>query len=87
MEGRDWRCGTWLQPYTEINRQKSSGKINDPVASGEARAGRVVGAAGGCGKVNSIQTVQVKSQKSERNIQRTFKNSYRFDRRSDTLSR
>ena len=53
-------------------------KINDPVASGEARAGRVVGAAGGCGKMNSIQTAQVKSQKSARNIQRTFKNSYRL---------
>ena len=62
-----------MPPYTEINRQKSSGKINDPVASGEAQAGRAVGAAGGCGKMNSIQTAQVKSQKSARNIQRTFK--------------
>ena len=40
-------------------------KINDPVASGEARAGRVVGAAGGCGKVNSIQTPQVKRPKAQ----------------------
>jgi hypothetical protein len=28
-------------------------KINDPVASGEAQAGRAVGAAGGSGKMNT----------------------------------
>jgi len=41
-------------------------KINDPVASGEARAGRVAGAAGGCGKVNSTQTPQVTRPKARK---------------------
>jgi hypothetical protein len=41
-------------------------KINDPVASGEARAGRVVGVAGGCDKVNSTQRVLVRGYKSKK---------------------
>jgi len=32
-------------------------KINDPVASGEAQAGRVVGAAGGSGNMNTTWTI------------------------------
>jgi hypothetical protein len=55
-----------MQPYREINRQKSSDKINDPVASGEARAGRVVGAAGGCGNMNSTRTLQVRHHKQKK---------------------
>ena len=51
-----------MQPYTEINRQKSADKINDPVASGEAQAGRAVGAAGGSGEENSTQTPLVKAK-------------------------
>jgi hypothetical protein len=42
---------------------KSADKINDPVASGEARAGRVVGAAGGCGNMNYTRTLQVRDHK------------------------
>jgi hypothetical protein len=41
-------------------------KINDPVASGEARAGRVVGAAGGCGNMNSTRTLQVRHHKQKK---------------------
>jgi len=37
-------------------------KINDPVASGEAQAGRAVGAAGGSGEVNSTQTNRAEIQ-------------------------
>jgi len=87
MEGRDWCCGTWTPPYTEINRQKSSGKINDPVASGEAQAGRAVGAAGGSGNMNTTWTIAGQPPEKRRNIHFTFRNSYRFDRRSDILSR
>ena len=53
-----------MQPYTEINRQKSADKINDPVASGEAQAGRAVGAAGGCGKMNTTWRIAGQPPKS-----------------------
>jgi hypothetical protein len=62
-------------------------KINDPVASGEAQAGRAVGAAGGSGKMNTTWTIAGQLPKIRKSIHFTFRNSYRFDRRSDTLSR
>ena len=87
MEDRDYECLTYAPPYTEINRQESADKINDPVASGEAQAGRAVGAAGGSGNMNTTWTIAGQPPEKRRNIHFTFRNSYRFDRRSDTLSR
>ena len=74
-----------MQPYTEIDRQKSADKINDPVASGEAQAGRAVNAAGGSGNMNTTWTIAGEIPEKLLNIQRTFRNSDRFVRRSDTL--
>ena len=74
-----------MQPYTEIDRQKSPDKINDPVASGEAQAGRAVNAAGGSGNMNTTWTIAGEIPEKLLNIQRTFRNSDRFVRHSDTL--
>ena len=69
-----------MQPYTEIDRQKSADKINDPVASGEAQAGRAVNAAGGSGNMNTTWTIAGQLPKIHRNIHSTFINSYRLVR-------
>ena len=57
-----------MQPYTEIDRQKSADKINDPVASGEAQAGRAVNAAGGSGNMNTTWTIAGQLPKIDINI-------------------